>query len=85
MYQIEIKKSALKELSQIPSSYNKKIVDAIDALAEDPRPTGVKKLRGEEAYRIRVADYRIIYTIEDVIKIVTMQRMRQEKMLINEA
>ncbi len=79
MYQIEIKKSALKELSQIPSSYNKKIVAAIDTLEENPRPSGVKKLPGEEAYRIRVADYRIIYTIEDTIKIVTIQRIRHRK------
>jgi len=57
---IEIKKSALKELSKIPSPYNKNIVNAIDALAENPRPRGVKKLKDEEAYRIRVADYRII-------------------------
>jgi len=79
MYQIKIKKSALKELSQIPSSYNKKLVVAIDALSENPRPSGVKKLRGEEAYRIRVAGYRIIYTIEDTIKIITVQRVRHRK------
>ena len=43
MYRIEIKKSALKELSQVPSPYNKKIVDAIEELATDPRPVGCKK------------------------------------------
>jgi mRNA interferase RelE/StbE len=46
MYQIEIKKSAQKELSQISSPYNKKIVEAIDDLALDPRPAGAKKLKG---------------------------------------
>jgi mRNA interferase RelE/StbE len=47
-------------LSQIPHPYNKKIVEVIDGLALAPRPVGAKKLKGSEAYRIRVADYRII-------------------------
>ncbi|HEX8462797.1 MAG TPA: type II toxin-antitoxin system RelE/ParE family toxin [Segetibacter sp.] len=79
MYAIVIKKSALKELSQISSPYNKKIVEAIDKLANNPRPESVKKLKGEEAYRIRVADYRVIYTIEDVIKIIEVIRVRHRK------
>ena len=79
MYSIQIKKSALKELSHITLPYNTKIVTAVDSLANNPRPEGVKKLKGEDAYRIRVADYRIIYTIEDVIKVVAIQRIRQRK------
>ena len=79
MYRIIVKKSAQKELARISPPYTKKIVEAIDELAADPRPMGVKKLKGEEAYRIRVADYRIIYTIEDVIKIVDIQRIRHRK------
>ncbi len=79
MYNIEVKKSALKELAQISPPYNKKIITAIDSLATNPRPEGVKKLKGEEAFRIRVADYRIIYTIEDVIKVVEIQRIRHRK------
>lgn len=79
MYSIEVKKSAFKELAQISPPYNKKIIEAIDSLAINPRPEGVKKLKGEEAFRIRVADYRIVYTIEDVIKIVEVQRIRHRK------
>jgi mRNA interferase RelE/StbE len=79
MYRIEIKKSALKELSQIPPPYNKKIVEAIDELALNPRPVGYKKLKGSEAYRIRVADYRIVYTVEDVILLIEVQRVRHRK------
>ncbi len=58
MYTIIVKKSAIKELAQISLPYNKKIIEAIDDLANNPRPEGVKKLKGEEAYRIRVADQR---------------------------
>ena len=79
MYTIVVKKSAVKELAQITPPYNKKIVEAINNLANNPRPEGVKKLKGEEAYRIRVADYRVIYTIEDVIKVVEIQRIRHRK------
>jgi mRNA interferase RelE/StbE len=69
MYSIRFKKSAQKELSQIPSPFNLKIVQASDALSQEPRPVGVKKLKGEEnAWRIRVSDYRIIYTIEVIIQ-----------------
>ncbi|MEO6328603.1 MAG: type II toxin-antitoxin system RelE/ParE family toxin [Ginsengibacter sp.] len=79
MYRIEIKRSALKELSQISPPYNKKIVEGIDELANNPRPNGCKKLKGSEAYRIRVADYRIVYTVEDVIKLIEVQRIGHRK------
>lgn len=79
MYKIEVKKSAQKELSQITPPYNKKIADAIDGLALNPRPVGATRLKNEKAYRIRVADYRIIYTIEEVIKIVVIERIRHRR------
>ena len=80
MYRITFRRSAQKELAEITKPYNQNIVTAIDKLAENPRPDGVKKLKGEDnAYRIRVGDYRVIYTIEDVIKIVEIQRIRHRK------
>ncbi len=79
MYQVQVKKSAIKELSQISAPYNQKIIIAIDGLAENPRPNGYKQLKGENAFRLRVGDYRIIYTIEDVIKIVEIQRVRHRR------
>lgn len=80
MYQIIFKKSAQKELTDISKPYNQNIVNAIDKLAVNPRPDGVKKLKGEEnAYRIRIGDYRVIYTIEDVIKIIEIEGIRHRK------
>ena len=79
MYVIEIKKSAFKELAQITPPYYKKIAEATDILAANSGPEGIKKLKGGEACRMRVADYRIIYTIEDVIKVVQIQRIRHRK------
>ncbi len=57
MYTIEVKISALKEITQISTPYNKKIIEAIENLTNNTRPDGVKKLKGEKAYRIRVSYY----------------------------
>lgn len=81
MYQITFKQSANKELQQIPKSVIGKIVDAIQGLETEPRPVGVKKLKGsnEDLYRIRVGDYRIIYAISDTIKIVNIRKIGHRK------
>jgi mRNA interferase RelE/StbE len=64
-YKITIKKSAAKELEAIPKKDLQRIIKRIQALADNPRPTGSKKLSGKERYRIRQGDYRIAYPIED--------------------
>jgi mRNA interferase RelE/StbE len=62
MYSISIMPSALKELQIIPKIFAVKIISAIDRLAENPRPPGVKKLKGQQKtlYRIRAGDYRAV-------------------------
>jgi len=64
-YRIEIKKSAVKELEKIPAHDLKAILKKIEGLAVDPRPKDSKKLSGEEKYRIRHGNYRILYLIDD--------------------
>ncbi len=66
-YKIKIKPSAVKELEKLPKKDLKKVVIKIQSLAFDPRPPGCEKLSGEEKYRIRQGNYRIIYSIEDNI------------------
>jgi len=66
-YSLEIKRSAAKELAQVPPKDRGRIVARIQALAEDPRPVGAEKLSGQERYRVRQGDYRILYEIEDQI------------------
>ncbi|MBC7652260.1 MAG: type II toxin-antitoxin system RelE/ParE family toxin [Deinococcales bacterium] len=56
-----------KSFSKIVEPNYSKIKRAIFGLAENPRPNGYKKLKGRDGYRIRVADYRIIYEIFDDI------------------
>jgi mRNA interferase RelE/StbE len=66
-YNLEIKRSAAKELGQLPPKDRGRIVARIQLLAQDPRPQGAEKLSGQERYRIRQGDYRILYEIEDDI------------------
>ena len=65
-YQVLIKASAQKELAALSLPLQKRIDTRIRALSENPRPSGIKKLAGDEnLYRLRVSDYRIIYQIQD--------------------
>ena len=68
MYKTFIKKSVEKQLLQISSVYYKSIREKIDELGENPRPNGFRKLEGTiNKYRVRVGQYRIIYSIDDDI------------------
>lgn len=77
MYNIIIEKHALKELEQFPKKDNQKIVKAIDNLASDPRPNGCKKLKG--IWRIRIGNYRVLYSIDGEIKIVEIGKIGHRK------
>ena len=65
-YVVEISAAASKQLKRIPKSEKKKLLDKIDSLSDNPRPFGYKKLYYyTEFFRVRVGNYRIIYTISD--------------------
>lgn len=64
-YKIFFKKSVEKDFKLIPKKNLKKILDRIEALAEDPRPSGCEKLTGQQRYRLRQGRYRILYSIQD--------------------
>jgi mRNA interferase RelE/StbE len=64
-YKIYFRKSAAKELRKLPKPAIQKIIKRIESLAIDPRPIGCEKLTGQEFYRIRQGNYRIIYSIQD--------------------
>jgi mRNA interferase RelE/StbE len=81
MYEVIFKKKAGKELQKLPTVAVKKIAPEIDKLGENPRPQGSKKLKGteDEIWRIRIGDYRVIYHIEDEIKIVEVRKIGHRK------
>jgi mRNA interferase RelE/StbE len=75
-YRLILSKPAVKALRELPSSVNIRVAAVIDGLSEEPRPQGCKKLQGkEELWRIRVGDYRVLYAIDDTIRIVDVRRI----------
>ena len=64
-YKILIRKSAAKELDKIPKRDLQRITKRIKSLSKNPRPSGSEKLSGQERYRIRQGNYRIVYSIQD--------------------
>ncbi|HEY7683023.1 MAG TPA: type II toxin-antitoxin system RelE/ParE family toxin [Gemmatimonadales bacterium] len=66
-YSIEIKRSAAKELAEVPAKDRGRVISRIQALAADPRSPGAEKLSGQERYRVRQGDYRILYEIHDQV------------------
>lgn len=80
MYRIEIKSKALKELERIPRQVQERILFTIDTLKVNPRPHGSIKLHGtKNRWRIRIGDYRILYTVDDVTEQVIIFRMLHRK------
>lgn len=74
-YSILIKKNAAKELEAVPRKDRLRIVERIHSLASDPRPFGAEKLSGEDKYRIRQGNFRILYEIRDRELVVTVIRI----------
>ena len=80
-YEVLVKRNVTKKIRSIPKPYIAKVYAAFKELAKHPRPSGSKKLKGKtETYRLRIGIYRIIYTIDDVVRIVHIERLlhRQE-------
>lgn len=72
-YRIQIEKPAKKVLARLPQDLFRRVTAAISALAQEPRPFGYRKLAGvEDSYRVRVGDWRIVYTIEDDILLIVI-------------
>jgi mRNA interferase RelE/StbE len=78
-YRIEIKRSAAKEIRKLPDSVLPRVMRAIEGLKENPRPAGARKLSGSEEYRVRVGDYRVVYTIAEEVVTVYIVRVRHRR------
>lgn len=76
-YSVELKPSARKELERLPGRVIERIFPRLEALENEPRPAGCKKLKGgQDEWRIRVGDYRVVYTVDDVKLRVSVTRVR---------
>jgi len=79
-YTISLVSSAERDLRKVDRQVVPRIAAAIDALADEPRPRGCRKLAGSlHTYRIRVGDYRVIYRVDDGARAVVVQRVRHRK------
>jgi len=78
-YTVLVERYAQKKILKLDKKVIPTIKAAIAELASNPRPFGFKKLKGEDAYRIRVGDYRIIYEIDDLVVLVTVVSVGHRK------
>jgi mRNA interferase RelE/StbE len=79
-HSIEFDSAADEELEALPKNLNARIIKAILLLADNPRPRGCKKLKGEQnAYRIRIGDYRVIYEVYDDVLVVLVIRVAHRR------
>ena len=79
-YKVVISKSAEKNLALLPKSAVAKIVSVLLSLENNPRPNGCKKLKGfVNLWRVRVGNFRIIYSIEDIIMLVDIREIGDRK------
>lgn len=76
-YRIEAQPALVKQMKGIASHDQRRLLDRINALGDEPRPAGVEKLTDVEGWRIRVGDYRIVYWIDDSERVVTITRVRK--------
>jgi mRNA interferase RelE/StbE len=67
---VHVQRSAEKELASVSSKMRQQIGNALHGLENDPFPHGVKKLKAREGYRLRVGDYRILFTVDRTAQVV---------------
>ena len=74
-YRIELRPAAARALRKLDPPAQRRVRGAIALLAQDPRPPGARALQGRPGLRVRVGDYRIVYTVEDDVLLVVVVRL----------
>ena len=79
-YAIEIKPSAQRELDDLEDALFARVDRKILTLADNPRPPGCKKLKGyRNHWRIRIGDWRVVYTVDDGERLVSITRVAHRR------
>lgn len=81
MYEVVVPQSVVKQIARLSHQVRERVVTKLTELEESPRPPDCRKLETEESlYRLRVGDYRIIYTVDDTNKkvIISLVAHRRE-------
>jgi mRNA interferase RelE/StbE len=72
-YRVVVRPAARRQLRALAPDIRRRLAPSIEALAANPRPRGVRQLAGRlSLYRLRVGDYRILYTVDDAESVVTV-------------
>ena len=80
LHRVTIKPSAERELRKLDRAVVPRIINAVQYLADQPRPLGCRKLSGADSkYRIRIGNYRVVYAINDQDRIVDVLYIRHRK------
>jgi mRNA interferase RelE/StbE len=79
-YTLQFRPAAVRQLRKLPKDVQRRLRDATEALCQQPRPPGAVKLAGtDDLWRIRVGDFRVIYTIVDEALVVTVVRIANRR------
>lgn len=78
-YSLYVRGRADRELSRLPPDVQQRLDAAIDALADDPRPRGSKKLQGRRGRSVRVGDYRVLYEVDDEAQEITVTKVAHRR------
>lgn len=79
IYELRFRKSVSKDPDPIPKRDVQRIIEAIQSLADDPRPPPSRKLSGAEKYRLRCGVYRVLHEIHDDIPIICVVKVGLRK------
>ncbi len=78
-YRLSIKPSAAKEIEALPKNDRIRVIKRIKDLSENPRPPGCEKLSGNDKYRVRQGQYRIVYSVSDKELVVLVVKVANRK------
>ena len=78
-FKVVFRKSVSRDLRRIPNRDLRRILNTIESLSEDPRPSGIEKLSGQDRYRVRQGSYRIVYEINDDEVVVIVVKVGHRK------
>ncbi|MBO0814809.1 MAG: type II toxin-antitoxin system RelE/ParE family toxin [Actinobacteria bacterium] len=79
-YEVEVTYKAAQAIRKLPAADRDRVNAAIKGLAADPRPRGAEKLAGmKNAYRVRSGNYRVVYTVDDSIRVVSVARVAHRR------
>jgi len=80
VHKVYLERAAERDLKRLSVEDFQRVISHIRGLAENPRPTGCRKITGSERdWRIRIADYRVIYEIDDKAMAVRVMRVKHRR------